>query len=269
MTLATSNSLKEYTDMTGRRVSLSGRPLRIVSVVPSLTELLFHLGLEEEIVGVTKFCVHPATLIERKEKVGGTKRLWIDKIKELQPDFIIANKEENTRSDIDHLAEVCPVWVSDINNLDEALVMIREVGKITFREEEAERLSEDIEKEFSKLMLVGKRRRKALYLIWKNPYMSVGADTFIHDMLNRMGMDNVMSHELRYPELPENKIRQLAPDFIFLSTEPYPFKQQHAEELSKVSPRSKIVGVDGEMFSWYGSRLQYAPAYFRELQELM
>ncbi|MGB3182254.1 MAG: helical backbone metal receptor [Cyclobacteriaceae bacterium] len=255
--------------MLGRNIPLTGSPARIVSVVPSQTELLFNLGLDEEIVGVTKFCVHPKTLVDRKAKVGGTKRLWLPTIEELNPDLIIANKEENTREDILALQRDYPVWVSDVSNLHDALYMIREVGVITGRREEAARLSEDIEKEFSRLLLVGRRRKSVLYLIWKGPYMSVGPDTFIHDMLQRAGFDNVLSNTLRYPEISEQHIRELKPDFIFLSTEPYPFKEVHVEELQKLCPTSKVVGVDGEFFSWYGSRLQYAPAYFRELQELM
>lgn len=255
--------------MLGRAVPVSGNPARIVSVVPSQTELLFSLGLEEEIVGVTKFCVHPRTMVERKQKVGGTKRLWLQTIMDLNPDIVIANKEENTQEDIEVLSKNFPVWVSDIYNLDDALYMIREVGSITGRKEEAARLAEDIEKEFGRLLLVGRRRKSVLYLIWKGPYMTIGSDTFIHDMLDRAGFDNVMAGEKRYPEIDEQQIRELKPDFIFLSTEPYPFKKVHALELQKHCVTSKVVGVDGEFFSWYGSRLQYAPAYFRELQELM
>jgi ABC-type Fe3+-hydroxamate transport system substrate-binding protein len=236
---------------------------RIISLVPSQTELLYYFGLENETVGITKFCIHPARWHHNKIRVGGTKTVDIQGIREVYPDLIIANKEENEQPQIEALAADFPVWVTDVNNLEDALQMISDVGLLTNRQQEARLLVQEIGLRFTSLSqypLI-----PACYLIWKEPYMSVGADTFINDMMRRSGFQNVFSDRTRYPELNIDDILAAAPRIIMLSSEPYPFAEKHIEELQQKLPGIKCVLVDGELFSWYGSRLLQAPAYFKKI----
>lgn len=252
----------KVTDQMGKEVEFSFPPKRVVSLVPSQTELLFDLGLDMEIVGVTWFCIHPDEA-KSKSRVGGTKNLKLDKIKALQPDLIIANKEENEKEQVEALAREFPVWTSDIHDLNGALDMCRQLGKITGKEEEANAIAGRIVDSFKDLP--DAKGLRVLYLIWKGPYMSVGHDTFISHMLYKCGFANVMSAESRYPEVSEQQIKDLAPDLIFLSSEPYPFKEKHIAELQQLCPQSRVQLVDGEMFSWYGSRLLQAADYLKQL----
>lgn len=252
-----------YKDQMMREVRISHPPSRIVCLVPSITELLYDLGLEKQIAGITRFCVHPAHLLTQKVIIGGTKMVKLDVVKNLQPDLIVANKEENLKSDIDSMASEFPVWMSDISDLDGSIEMIAELGKITDTVTASTSLIGEIKKGFSALNhFKGKR---ALYLIWRKPYMAAGNGTFIHDLMMRCGLQNAAEHLERYPELSAAEIEELNPDYIFLSSEPYPFKEKHVLEIEKISPHSTIVPVDGEYFSWYGSRLAKAPAYFNSL----
>lgn len=255
---------KEYTDMIGRTVKIPERPFRIISVVPSQTELLFDLGLDEEIVGVTWFCIHPAEKIKDKAKIGGTKNLKLDKIRELNPDLIIANKEENERQQIETLAKEFPVWISDIFTLKDAYEMTLGVGETTGKRVEAAQLVKEIETSFTSLEKSTKPY-KTLYLIWKDPYMSIGKNTFIHHILTEVcGLQNICEDELRYPELTSDQIRSINPELVLLSSEPYPFKEKHILELQIILPNAKILLVDGEMFSWYGSRLKMTAVYLKD-----
>jgi ABC-type Fe3+-hydroxamate transport system substrate-binding protein len=253
-----------FKDQTGTEIELIDYPSRIISVVPSQTELLFDLGLGKKVVGITKFCIHPAEWFKSKPRVGGTKKLDIEKIIQLQPDIIFANKEENEKADIEELKKHFPVWTSDIKNLEDALEMILEIGKITNTEKAAMKTTIEISEQFKTLSF--KNTYKCIYLIWTDPIMTVGGDTFIGEMLNRSGFENLTSHKKRYPELTLKQLQALNPEILFLSTEPYPFKQEHADYFQKQLPDSIIKIVDGEMFSWYGSRLQKAPLYFSELR---
>lgn len=249
-------------DQMGRKVDVPNRPKRIISLVPSQTELLYDLGLEQEVVGITKFCIHPQHWHQEKERVGGTKDFHLDKIQALEPDLIIGNKEENEKELIESLAENYPVWMSDISDLDDALDMIELIGQLTQREKEAEGIVVEILSGFDALKT--RQKGSAIYLIWKNPFMSVGTDTFIDDMLGKAGFDNLIK-EARYPELSLDTIKKATPDHLLLSSEPFPFKEKHVEELSAELPNTKISIVDGEMFSWYGSRLVKSASYFSTL----
>lgn len=255
-----------FTDQTGQTISLENIPQRIISLVPSQTELLFDLGLRDEVIGVTKFCIHPEEWFRNKTRVGGTKQLKIELIQQLQPDLIIANKEENVKEQVEELQKHFPVWVSDINNLDDAYEMINGIGAITDRQQAAKEIVSKIEKEFAQLQTIN-HKLKTAYLIWQKPYMTVGGDTFIHSMLEASGLSNLFATEKRYPETNINELISLKPDTLLLSSEPFPFKQNHIEELQPLLPYTKILLVDGEMFSWYGSRLLKAPAYFKDLQQ--
>jgi len=240
---------------------------RIVSLVPSQTELLFNLGLNNEVVGITKFCVHPQEWFKTKTRIGGTKNISIERIKSLQPDLVIANKEENVKEQIEKLEQFVNVYVSDVSNLDDAKNMIIKIGALVNKETKAKLLVEEIVIKFFQLDDVNQNKIPAAYLIWRNPYMSVGRDTFIHDMMQRCGFKNIFEHHIRYPEITIKQLQQLNCKILLLSSEPYPFKQKHINELQPLLPNTKIILVDGEMFSWYGSRLLLAADYFLQLRD--
>ncbi|MEQ1744668.1 MAG: helical backbone metal receptor [Saprospiraceae bacterium] len=258
------------TDQVGRVVNLPVfPPRRIVSLVPSQTELLHALGLEAEVVGITKFCVHPPEWFQGKKRVGGTKTVALEKVLGLQPDLIIANKEENDREQIEFLAERLPLWVSDVRDLASALVMIKQVGAICGRPEAALDLVAQIRQKFvDHRSSVDAPRPRAAYFIWRKPYMVAGGGTFIHAMLEEAGFENAFASESRYPEVSRERLAECAPDVLLLSSEPYPFAEKHVDELRALCPAARAVAVvDGELFAWYGSRLLSAPAYFRQLWE--
>ena len=244
-------------------------PASIVSLVPSITELLCHLNLADQISGVTKFCISPAHLRSQKVIVGGTKKLDMEKIISLQPDLIIANKEENTKADIETLAEALPVLVTDVNNLFDALEMIDSIGFLTNRIKESKQLINDITTAFLKLQhsLAGQPKIKVLYLIWQDPFMTVGGDTFISDMLSHAGFINGFQTDVRYPATSVTEIEIKNVDLILLSSEPFPFSQNHLLEFQKTMPSHKFLLVDGEMFSWYGSKMLESPAYFEQVYQ--
>ncbi|MES2559586.1 MAG: helical backbone metal receptor [Bacteroidota bacterium] len=263
-----------FTDQMNRSVEVEWPPQRIVSLVPSQTELLYDLGLHNEVVGQTLFCIHPAEMFEVKPRVGGTKNFKQDKIAALAPDLIIGNKEENDQTGIEELAKSYPVWMSDIQTLDEALDMIRQIGMVVDRVEKAQFIVSQIQQSYTALPVNSQQPTfiqptagaNCLYLIWRNPWMAAGHDTFINDMLNRLGFNNVVqSFASRYPEVTPEQLQQLQPDIIFLSSEPYPFKEKHIQELQQLCPQATITLVDGELFSWYGSRLVHSATYFKEL----
>ncbi len=258
--------MNQFTDMIGHKIDLGlFPPKRIISLVPSQTELLYDLGLEEEVVGITKFCIHPDEWFRTKTRVGGTKTLNIDTIKSLHPDLIIANKEENTKEQIELLTPHFPVWTSNINTLEDALIMIQAVGKICDKTINANALITNIEKQFQTITKATSLQTAA-YLIWKSPWMTVGSDTFISDIMQRVGYCNVFADFERYPEITIEDLQNKNPQLVLLSSEPYPFKEKHIAYIQEHLPLSKVLLVDGEMFSWYGSRLQYAAEYFKSLQ---
>ncbi len=258
----------QFTDQLGRSVFLKKFPGRIISCVPSQTELLCDLGLEDRLAGITKFCVHPAGLLKKKPVIGGTKNLRMDKIISLQPDLIIANKEENIKEQIEQLAGQFPVWISDVNTLSDALMMIESIGAITNTTATAQSILSVIAAEKQQFTeRVPHKKRRVLYLIWKDPYMAAGGNTYIHEMLYQSGFENAAGALMRYPTLSVDAMRKLEPDTILLSSEPYPFRETHKEEMQALFPGVKIVLADGQMFSWYGSRLQYCWKYFTSLRE--
>lgn len=196
-------------------------------------------------------------------QVGGTKRFDFAAIDELKPDLIIGNKEENYQDGINQLRQIYPVWMSDIFHLEDALDMMLRIGALTSRERMASMIVQQIKEKFASLS--PSRRARVLYLIWRKPWMAAGQNTFINDMLLRNGLENVVQGD-RYPELDNDDFKLLDPDYVFLSSEPFPFRENHTAELSQLSPRSRVMLVDGEMFSWYGSRLLHAGEYFQSLQ---
>jgi ABC-type Fe3+-hydroxamate transport system substrate-binding protein len=252
-----------FTDMTGREVLLPRIPKRIVSLVPSQTELLHDLGLEDEVVGITKFCVHPEAWFRSKTRVGGTKQVHTGRVAALSPDLILANREENTKEQVEALSKISPVWVSDIRTLEDALMMISHVGCICDRRAKARDIAEAIQGGFDTLQPPPARKRVA-YGIWQHPWMWAGRDTFISDLLRRIGYRNVLQ-DTRYPELSLADLALLRPDLVLLSSEPYPFREAHIAAVREAIPGADVRLVDGEMFSWYGSRLVHAVPYFKSL----
>ncbi len=234
---------------------------RIVSLVPSLTEFLYDLELNDEVVGITKFCVHPEEWFRSKTRIGGTKNINIDKIISLQPDLVVANKEENVKEQIAAIGEHFPVYISEVSTVIDALQTMEIIGQLTGRLKHADVIIQRIKESLNDKIKLS-IPKTCTYLIWKDPYMTVGRDTFINDMLTACGFINVFAEKSRYPEID---LSQLKADFILLSSEPYPFKQKNADEFKCLFPESEILLVDGQMFSWYGSRMKYARDYFNQL----
>lgn len=263
--------MKQLKDQFGTLHNFENIPNKIVSLVPSQTELLYDLGLENSIVGITKFCVHPFHLKATKTIVGGTKNINYEKIKALQPDIIIANKEENTKEIVEQLQSICTVWVTDIVTIESNLEMIADFGQIFNKRIEAQKWIDKIEFALSdfKHYIANKSPKKVAYFIWANPYMVAGNNTYINELLKLNRFENIyQKREERYPEIIIQKIRiQGDPDLVLLSSEPFPFKDEHAFEIGRFTHHAITIFVDGEYFSWHGSRLLKAVAYFKNLQE--
>jgi len=252
-----------FTDQLGRSVNIPRPPRRIISLVPSQTELLYDLGLDEEVIGITKFCIHPDHWFRNKQRVGGTKDFKTELILSLKPDLVLANKEENTEGGLTALMPHVPVWASDICTLSAALDMIQSVGQLCRKEAEATHLCAEIQHAFQQLPVV-KTPRRAAYFIWKDPWMLAGKDTFISEMMQRCGLINYTVAD-RYPEVRLQDLQNDPPDLILLSSEPYPFKAEDVATLRNTTAIRDIRLIDGEYFSWYGSRLKNAPSYFKTL----
>ena len=246
-----------------RNVEVSYPPLRIVSLVPSQTELLFDLGLDEQVIGITKFCVHPEDWLKTKTIVGGTKKLRLDRIDELKPDLIIGNKEENMQEDIATLEKKWPVWMSDVTDIESALQMIHSIAVITERKTQGDEIIRSVRQSLSTLPLFEPLR--TIYFIWNDPWMVAGKNTFIDSMITSTGLVNAVESS-RYPELTDQQVIDLNPEIVLLSSEPFPFKEIHIQKLQAILPNAKVLMVDGEMFSWYGSRMRLAGEYLKQLE---
>jgi ABC-type Fe3+-hydroxamate transport system substrate-binding protein len=253
-------------DQLGREVQFLYPPLRIVSLVPSQTELLFDLGLQKQVAGVTKFCLYPPDARQIASVIGGTKNFDFAKIKAASPDLIIGNKEESYQEGIAQLERHFPVWLSDITSLPEALDMVRRVGDLTGQLHLAGPLAADIKQSFDRLRLTASHQPLAAYFIWRKPYMVAASGTFIDDMLRRAGYRNAFADLSRYPAVTAEQVAAISPAHIFLSSEPYPFGEKHRAEFQEMCPAARVQVVDGELFSWYGSRLRHSAAYFQQLR---
>ncbi len=253
------------TDARGRTLTLNLPPRRIVSLVPSQTELLADLGLDAEVVGLTRFCVHPVGWKEQKQIVGGTKNVNVERVTALKPDLVLANLEENVREQVEALDPIAPVFVTDVATVDAGLAMIRTVGTLVGRKEYAERLAAEIERGFA--TLTEQKPLRATYLIWRAPWMTVGGDTFIHDVMRRASLTNVFGEQTRYPTTSLEDIAAAKPEVVLLSSEPFPFREQHIAEVEAAVPSAAVELVDGELFSWYGSRMRLMPSYLNDLHQ--
>jgi iron complex transport system substrate-binding protein len=262
--------MKTFSDQLGTLHRFENTPKRIVSLVPSQTELLFDLGLEDAIVGITKFCVHPVHFKATKQIIGGTKQVKFDKIRALHPDIIIANKEENTLEMVEELSAICPVWVTNVITLEDNFQMIADFGQLLNKRTEAQKWMDKINFAFQDFRNFIKDQpvKKVAYFIWANPYMVAGKETFINELLKLNHYKNIYEQKGRYPEIELKKIRMEGdPDLVFLSSEPFPFKDEHAFEIGRFTQQAKTIFVDGEYFSWHGSRLVKAFEYFKKLHQ--
>jgi len=252
----------KVTDQMNRTVEIPDDCQRIISLVPSQTELLIDLGLKDKLIGVTKFCIHPKGIKDSKTIIGGTKNFKIDLIRKLNPDLIIGNKEENYQEGIEELEKEFPLWMSDIYNLADAKDMIKQIGIITNSKKNSTTIVEMIEKEESQLAPV--LPKTALYFIWKNPFMVAGSNNYINDMMRLAGYRNICNTVdfSRYPSLTPTDIAKLQPETILLSSEPFPFQKKHVAEMKQLVPEATIQIVDGELYSWYGSRIIKALKFF-------
>jgi iron complex transport system substrate-binding protein len=243
--------------------------LKIISLVPSLTELLVDLGLEDNIVGVTKFCIHPKNVRKDKVIVGGTKNIHLEKIKVLQPDFILCNKEENTKKIVEDCSTIATTHVSDINTIEEIIALITYYGTLFSCEEKAALMNSALHAKFQdfKTFIADKATLKVVYFIWKNPWMVAANNTFINHLLAICKFDNCYKDSSRYPEIFLEDLKTKEIDVIFLSSEPFPFKEKNSLDFKNHAESTNIVLVDGEYFSWYGSRLLKAFDYFKELRK--
>ncbi len=221
------------------------------------------LGLETEVVGITKFCVHPNDWYKNKTRIGGTKTLDVDKIRSLHPTLVIANKEENTKEQIEEIMTFCEVYVSEIKTPEDNIELIQKIGELTDKRMTALRLATELQD--CLVELKSSRRMTAAYMIWKDPWMTVGRDTYIHSIMKKCGFQNLFADRNRYPETTLEELTQLSPDTILLSSEPFPFKEKHLLELREQLPASQIILVDGEAFSWYGTRLIKKIDYLKNL----
>ena len=250
--------MKILTDQLGAKHNFDKTLKKIVSLVPSQTELLYDLGLENSIIGITKFCVHPNHFLKEKTIIGGTKNVHYDKIKNLNPDVIIANKEENTKEIITELSKICPVWTTDIVDINDNQKMIEDFGNLFEKQTESLNLISKINDLLNQISIQNesKKIKKVAYFIWANPYMVAASGTFINDMLRLDNLENVFANQSRYPEIQLSDLSQIKDlDLIYLSSEPFPFKEKHALEIQKFAPNAKVVFVDGELYSWHGSRI--------------
>jgi len=254
----------KYTDQLGVTLSFKERPKRIISIVPSQSELLSDLGLREELVGITKFCVHPSEMFEAVQHVGGTKKLNLEIIRKLKPDLIIGNKEENDKGQIELLRKEFNVWMSDIYNFEDACAMMKSIGDIFNKKAAADLIVKNLILSLTNIKNLFKNNRIA-YFIWNKPYMVAADATFINHVLSHLGFENAFSCLTRYPEVSDELLKQINPGVCLLSSEPFPFKEKHICEIQRKLPDAKILIVDGEVFSWYGTRLLHLEKYLKSI----
>lgn len=262
---------QHLTDALGR-VHLPAPDARIVSLVPSITELLCDLGLAAQIVGRTGFCIHPAEVVAGIPKVGGTKDVNIEKIRKLAPTHLVVNIDENEKPTVDKLAEFVPnIVVTHPLAPRDNLGLARLMGGIFGASEAAERWCAAFEAEYAALRSSATGpARTVMYCIWKDPWMSVSTDTYIAAMLAELGwqVPRLAQDDVRYPRFAWSDELVAELDAVLLSTEPYRFTEEHSDALERQLGIPVFV-VDGEMMSWYGSRALAGLRYLRELRAMV
>jgi ABC-type Fe3+-hydroxamate transport system substrate-binding protein len=243
-------SSKTYIDQLGREVVLPEIPKRIICLVPSITELVAYFEMDDEVVGITKFCIYPTTWFQNKERVGGTKNIDIDKVSSLHPDLIIGNKEENTKDDIEALMAFAPVWMSDVNSIEDANNLVASLAEIFNKQNKGQALIGDLKKYYLTHASEGVGK-SVLYFIWHSPGFVAGKKTYIDSYLTSIGYQNCVTMD-RYPDI--STLESLDPDIVLLSSEPFPFNESHVAYYKELFPNAEIKLVDGERYSWYGVR---------------
>jgi ABC-type Fe3+-hydroxamate transport system substrate-binding protein len=256
--------MPSFTDQTGHTINVVSAPRRVISLVPSQSEFLWDLGLQGELVGITKFCIHPHQMFAKVERVGGTKTPDIEKIRKLKPDLVIANKEENEQEQIRELRKEFNVWTSDIYTIKDAMEMMNTLGVLLNKEQLAADITSQIADSLQNIKGCFNGASVA-YFMWHDPTMCAGSRTFIGDVLKHAGLVNVMGAS-RYPEITIDELKIQKPQYCFLSSEPFPFKEKHLAEIRELIPDAKVVLVDGEMFSWYGTRMLGLAEYIGHLK---
>ncbi len=257
-----------FIDDLEREIVFDKTPQRIISLVPSVTELLFDLGLDDNIAGCTDFCVHPKEKVRKIYKIGGTKDFSLNKIRELKPDLIISVKEENNRELVLEIANEFPTVIFEVVDIESALELIKSIGIIVNKKDKSARLIKDIKHELLQLKTDNNKVMTACYLIWENPMITVNSDTFISEMMSIVGFKNIFSDNLKnYPEITKKELLDAKPEYILLSSEPFFFSKKHQKEYQIKYPNFIVILVNGEMFSWYGSRMLKAFKYFKSLEK--
>ncbi len=260
--------MPNFVDATGRSLALDDPPERIVSLVPSLTEALFAFGLEEDVAGVTRFCVEPAEA-KSKPKVGGTKNVDVQAVQALEPDLVLANVEENTREDVDEMiAAGLPVFVTYPRTVAAAIAELRQLAEMTLASEEAAPILDGAARQLRRAENANGFRKplRVFCPIWRSPWMTIGPDTYMHDFLRVCGLENVYGKAAeRYPTVELADVASLRPEVVLLPDEPYPFARKHMGEVIAKLGDVRIYLVDGKSLCWYGPRIGPALAEIRRL----
>ena len=259
----------EIKDQLNRVLNFNTTPKRIVSLVPCQTELLFDLGLENKIVGITKSCIHPYHLKHTKTIVGGADTIDFDSVKDLKPDAIVCSTETSGEI-IEQCVKIAPVHISNVTSIDDTLELINQYGKMFSCRTEASKITQKIEFNLNDFnsFIKNKEPKKVAYFIWRDPWKVAGSKTFTNHLLALNKFENIYANKYKYSEIEIKKMRlEGDPNLVFLPAEPYPFKEEHAFELGRFTHHATTVFVDGKFFSWYGSSLVKAFDYFKNLHQ--
>ena len=254
------HGLEPLTDATGTRHRPAQGQARIVSLVPSITELLIDLDLAAEVVGRTTFCIRPAAELARVQKVGGTKNVQLDALRALAPTHVVVNIDENRKEDVEAIGTFVPnVIVTHPLAPTDNLALYRLLGAIFHRHAQAERLCTAFETELDKTLALAESlpHRRVLYLIWRKPWMTVSRETYISRTLALVRWLTLPEQsEARYPEVDVHGAMMREANLVLFSSEPFPFKAKHMDEFRSVADCSgkRLALIDGMMTSWYGSR---------------
>lgn len=232
---------------------MENRSRSIISLVPSLTEFLVHPDINADLIGRTKFCIHPEERLKEIPAFGGTKNPKIEAIRQAKPDIVVMNREENRKEDAEAIAAFARVIITEIDTVEQALDAMTSLGALLGKEAASQNLIGRIRREIPAPDTFPPLR--TAYLIWREPWMSVASETYIHDVMRIFGLENIFADQNRYPSFSPEALADLDPELVLLSSEPFPFKEHHATELRNAGVHGEILFVDGTWFSWYGSRM--------------